>query len=209
MDDDGQRQLAHCRRHRGSRHAPGFLVSRDSYGDFELRAEVWARPESNGGILFRITDARDPGIQNAYELNYDLDRSKIVALVNIGAAVTNINVLSRGQTVFWRDISFGGNQFTEALQREFSLSFENAEARALAPSLNLDKTLKLPPVVLKDLGAKQGGAAAADIANQVLRPIVDATVSAATREYVKAQKDKLGSKAKDKAKEELDKLFKP
>ena len=81
------------------------------------------------------------------------------------------------------------------------------QARALAPALKLDKTLKLPPVVLKNLGAKQGGAAAADIANQVLRPIVDATVGAATREYVKAQRDKLGDKAKDKAREELDKLF--
>ena len=49
--------------------ARGFLVSRQSYGDFELRADVWARPESNGGILFRITDARDPGIENGYELN--------------------------------------------------------------------------------------------------------------------------------------------
>jgi hypothetical protein len=47
----------------------GFLVSRESYGDFEMRAEVWTRPESNGGILFRITDARDPGIENGYELN--------------------------------------------------------------------------------------------------------------------------------------------
>ena len=49
--------------------ARGFLVSRRSYGDFELRADVWTRPESNGGILFRITDARDPGIENGYELN--------------------------------------------------------------------------------------------------------------------------------------------
>jgi type IV pilus assembly protein PilM len=67
-------------------------------------------------------------IQNAYELNYDVDPSKIVALVNMGASVSNINVLANGQTVFWRDITFGGNQFTEALQREFNLSFENAEA---------------------------------------------------------------------------------
>lgn len=85
--------------------------------------------------------------------------------------------------------------------------FENAEARALAPSLQLDKTLKLPPVVLKNLGAKQGGAAAADIASQILRPIVDATVAAATKEYVKAQRGKLEDKAKDKARDELDKLF--
>lgn len=85
--------------------------------------------------------------------------------------------------------------------------FENAEARALAPALNLDKTLKLPPVVLKNLGAKQGGLAAADIAGQVLRPIVDAAVQAGTREYVKAERDRLGGKVKDKAKEELNKLF--
>ncbi len=66
-------------------------------------------------------------IQNCYEVNYDFDRLKTVALINMGAGVTNINVLSRGATVFWRDISFGGNQFTEALQREFNLSFEQAE----------------------------------------------------------------------------------
>lgn len=67
-------------------------------------------------------------VQNAYEVNYDLDPLKTVALINMGAAVTNINILARGTTVFWRDISFGGNQFTEALQREFNLSFEQAEA---------------------------------------------------------------------------------
>ena len=83
--------------------------------------------------------------------------------------------------------------------------FENAEARALAPAFKLDKTLKIPPVVLRNLGAKQGGAAAADIANQIMRPVVDATVGAATREYIKAQRDKLSDKAKDSLK---DKLFK-
>jgi type IV pilus assembly protein PilM len=66
-------------------------------------------------------------VQNAYEANYDLDESKVVALVNMGAGVTNINIIARGATVFWRDISFGGNQFSEALQREFNLSFEQAE----------------------------------------------------------------------------------
>lgn len=85
--------------------------------------------------------------------------------------------------------------------------FENAQARALAPSLKLDKTVKLPPVVLKNLGAKQGGAAAADIANQILRPIVDATVAAATKEYVDAQRGKVEDKAKEKARDELKKLF--
>lgn len=82
--------------------------------------------------------------------------------------------------------------------------FENAEVHALAPSFQLDKTLKLQPIVLKNLGAKQGGAAAADIANQMLRPIVEAAVQAAMKEYLAAQRDKLGDKAKEKL---LDKLF--
>ena len=65
----------------------GFLVSRASYGDFELRADVWTRPESNGGILFRITDARDPGIENGYELNINDTRKdqtgRTGAIVNV------------------------------------------------------------------------------------------------------------------------------
>ncbi len=74
-----------------------------------------------------LVDVDAFAIQNAYELNYDLDPLKVVALINMGAGVTNINIVARGQSVFWRDISFGGNQFTEALQREFNLSFDQAE----------------------------------------------------------------------------------
>ena len=75
-----------------------------------------------------LVDVDAFAVQNAYEANYDIDPIKTVALINMGAGVTNINVLARGTTVFWRDISFGGNQFTEALQREFNLSYEQAEA---------------------------------------------------------------------------------
>ena len=75
-----------------------------------------------------IVDVDAFAIQNAYELNYDLDPLKNVALINMGAGVSNINIIARGQSVFWRDISFGGNQFTEALQREFNLSFDQAES---------------------------------------------------------------------------------
>ena len=83
---------------------------------------------SQAGKTPGLVDVDAFAVQNAYEVSYDLDPVKVVALVNMGAAVTNINVLARGQSVFWRDISFGGNQFTESLQREFNLSFEAAEA---------------------------------------------------------------------------------
>jgi len=82
---------------------------------------------SQSGKSPTVVDVDAFAIQNAYELNYDLDPLKVVALINIGAGVTNINIIARGQSVFWRDLSTGGNQFTEALQREFNLSFDQAE----------------------------------------------------------------------------------
>ena len=82
---------------------------------------------SQAGKTPQIVDVDAFALQNAYELNYDIDPLKIVALINMGAGVTNINIIARGQTVFWRDLSLGGNQFTEALQREFNLSFDQAE----------------------------------------------------------------------------------
>lgn len=82
---------------------------------------------SQSGRSPAIVDVDAFAIQNAYELNNQLDPLKVVALVNMGAGVTNINIVARGASVFWRDISFGGNQFTEALQREFNLSFDQAE----------------------------------------------------------------------------------
>jgi type IV pilus assembly protein PilM len=83
---------------------------------------------SQTGKSAAIVDVDAFAVQNAYEVNYDLDPRKVVALINMGAGVTNINILARGTTVFWRDLSFGGNQFTEALQREFNLAFAQAES---------------------------------------------------------------------------------
>jgi type IV pilus assembly protein PilM len=65
-------------------------------------------------------------VQNAFEANYS-SRGETVALVNVGASVMNINVLHDGSSVFWRDVAFGGNLYTEAIQREFNLPREDAE----------------------------------------------------------------------------------
>ncbi len=39
----------------------------------------------------------------------------------------NINILKDGTSIFTRDITVGGNRYTEALQREFGLTYEDAE----------------------------------------------------------------------------------
>jgi type IV pilus assembly protein PilM len=40
----------------------------------------------------------------------------------------NINILSGGQSLFTRDISIGGNAYTDALQRELNVPYETADA---------------------------------------------------------------------------------
>ncbi|HEX6900457.1 MAG TPA: type IV pilus assembly protein PilM [Thermoanaerobaculia bacterium] len=102
---------------------------------------------SQAGKTPSIVDVDVFAVQNAYEVNYDLDPRKVVALINMGAGVTNINILARGGTVFWRDISFGGNQFTEALQREFNLSFPQSESLKQGESVDRYSPADARPVL--------------------------------------------------------------
>ena len=74
-----------------------------------------------------IVDVDAFALQNAYELNYRPFAGTVVALVNAGASVVNINILKDGRSLFSRDISIGGNAYTEAIQKESSVPFERAE----------------------------------------------------------------------------------
>jgi type IV pilus assembly protein PilM len=74
-----------------------------------------------------VADVDVFAVQNAYEANYEPATGKVVALVNIGAAVTNIAIMQNGSSIFWRDISVGGNNYTDALQKELNLTWEQAE----------------------------------------------------------------------------------
>jgi 3-keto-disaccharide hydrolase len=50
----------------------GHLVSKNSYTDFQIRAEFWADHTTNSGIYFRISDPKAPGSRTGYEANiYD------------------------------------------------------------------------------------------------------------------------------------------
>ena len=71
-----------------------------------------------------VVDVDAFALQNAYEVNYGIEPGAVVVLLNAGASATNINILSGDQSVFTRDISIGGNAYTEALQRELNLPFE-------------------------------------------------------------------------------------
>lgn len=74
-----------------------------------------------------IVDVDAFALENMYELNYEVKEDENIALVNIGASMININILKGGISVFTRDSSIGGNLLTEALQKEFTISYANAE----------------------------------------------------------------------------------
>jgi type IV pilus assembly protein PilM len=83
---------------------------------------------SQAGLNTAVLDIDVFSVQNAFEVNYPISGSEVVALVNIGAGTTNIAVLKGGSPLFWRDIQAGGNNYTDTLQRELNLTFEQAES---------------------------------------------------------------------------------
>jgi type IV pilus assembly protein PilM len=74
--------------------------------------------------------------QNAYEVNYDLEPGETTVLINIGAAISNINIIRDNTSLFTRDVTIGGNAFTEEIQKQLSVSQDEAEAYKVGGSMD-------------------------------------------------------------------------
>jgi type IV pilus assembly protein PilM len=82
---------------------------------------------NEAGIKLVVVDVDSFAIQNAFELNYDNEYENVVALINIGASIMNMNIVKGGVSLFTRDVQIGGNLYTEEIQRQLSLNGEEAE----------------------------------------------------------------------------------
>jgi type IV pilus assembly protein PilM len=80
------------------------------------------------GLVPAVLDVDAFAVENMYGVNYDSTNGDVVGLVNIGASVMNINILKDGNSLFTRDIAVGGSGYSEAIQRELGVSFEEAES---------------------------------------------------------------------------------
>jgi type IV pilus assembly protein PilM len=78
-----------------------------------------------------VLDVDSFAVETMYNANYDIDRAATVVLVNVGATKTNINILARGVSSFTRDLTIGGNNFTEEIQRQLNVTLDEAEAMKL------------------------------------------------------------------------------
>ena len=75
----------------------------------------------------RVVDYDGFAVSNAFEVNYDVPPDQMAALLNIGASIMNIVIGRPGTPLFTRDVSVGGNQYTDTLQKELDLPYEEAE----------------------------------------------------------------------------------
>lgn len=74
-----------------------------------------------------IIDIDAFALENMMAINYEIEKDEIIAIANVGASVTNINIIKNNISAFTRDIFKGGNQITEELQRQLHIDYDEAE----------------------------------------------------------------------------------
>ncbi len=81
-----------------------------------------------GGLRPAVVDVAIFACMNMFEVNYTVPADLTVALLNVGANSINVGVLSGGTIAFTRDLPMGGALLTAEIQKQFNVSFEEAEA---------------------------------------------------------------------------------
>lgn len=83
-----------------------------------------------GGLSAKIIDveafALEKGVGFMMRESGDKDQTDTIAVVDIGATLTSLNVLKDLKIIYTREQMFGGRQLTEEIQRRYGLSYEEA-----------------------------------------------------------------------------------
>lgn len=79
------------------------------------------------GLVPAIMDVDSFALETMYEENYDFEQDDVAVLTNIGASITNLNVVKGGMSIFTRDFTLGGNSVTEAIAGALGIPFDEAE----------------------------------------------------------------------------------
>jgi len=82
-----------------------------------------------GGLTAKVVDVEAFAMENAFKLIADqlsVPKDALVALVDIGATMTTLNVLRNQRSVYTREQVFGGKQLTDEVMRRYGLSYEEA-----------------------------------------------------------------------------------
>jgi Domain of Unknown Function (DUF1080) len=108
----------------------GFLVSRNSYKDFQIRAEFWADHTTNSGIFIRAADPNKIGAVSSYEVNiYDqrpepaygtgaiVDVAKVDPMPKAGGKWNTFLITARGSQLI---VELNGKQTVNVTDSKFA-----------------------------------------------------------------------------------------
>ncbi len=102
---------------------------------------------NEAGLVLSVVDVDSFAVQNAFEINHDAGPDDVIALINIGASVMNINVIKDGISLFTRDVQMGGNLYTEEIQKQLGVS--GSEAESMKVLANESKHTELLEVLVR------------------------------------------------------------
>jgi type IV pilus assembly protein PilM len=96
-------------------------AKRDEIHDYaQLAREAKLKPQ--------VVDIDAFTIQNIFELSRGLPEDQTIALINVGASLSTLNIIARGVSTFTRDIANGGNFISDEIRKRLGVSFEQADA---------------------------------------------------------------------------------
>ena len=110
----------------------------------------------DAGLRINLVDVDSLALINTFNFNYGDDpalKNKTVALLNIGTALSSVNILEDGIPRLTRDVHIAGNHFTQNIADGLGLEFKAAEELKHAPNkAQVQKTAQALELVLSNLG---------------------------------------------------------
>ena len=79
------------------------------------------------GLTPHVLEIDVLALANVFWENYDMTPDNAVVLVDVGASLTKINIVSSTTTIFTRDVAVGGKNLTQEIQNKLGISFQEAE----------------------------------------------------------------------------------
>jgi len=113
----------------------------------------------DSGFKIKAIDVDSLALINAFNFNYhsedEKDLPKVIALLNIGAAVSNLSILEAGVPVFSRDIYIAGNNFSKKIADSLSIDLKAAEDLKINPDKEkLEKVSAAIELILSSLASE-------------------------------------------------------
>jgi type IV pilus assembly protein PilM len=90
--------------------------------------EAYAQLARNAKLKPMVCDIDAFTVQNLFEYSRTLPQDQTIALINVGASLSSLNIIANGVSAFTREIANGGNVITEEIQKQLNVPHDQAEA---------------------------------------------------------------------------------